>query len=218
MFHVKQRQSIVSRETTPSASSAAVAQEFDVSRETMMRLQTYADLLLRWNERINLISRGDAAHVWTRHIADSLQLKSLLPQGVSDAIDLGSGAGFPGLVLAIATGVGFQLIESDHRKCAFLREAARHTAAPISVTAARIEASDATAPLITARALAPLSALLDLTSPHLSPGGICLFPKGVGVEAELTDAHTVWNMKVERHQSRIDPHGCILRISEVSRV
>ena len=218
MFHVKQQSPNVSRETTAVADSEKLRELFIVSRETTQRLAIYADLLLRWNEKINLISRDSETQLWSRHIADSLQLIELIPGNVKHALDIGSGAGFPGLVVAIATGISFHLVEADKRKAAFLREAARQTGAPVTISALRVEAVEATAPLITARALAPLTSLLDMAVPHLDPAGVCLFPKGVDVDRELTDARVLWNMRVERHPSRIDPHGCILRISEVSRV
>ena len=188
----------------------------DVSRETSDRLEIFAALLLRWNARINLVSRADAPHLWSRHINDSLQLTALVPEGIDRAIDLGSGAGFPGLVLAIATGISFELIESDARKAAFLREAARLTEAPATVHVTRIEAASvAPAKLITARALAPLPDLLRLAVPLLAESGVCLFPKGESVEQEIADASIAWTMRIERHISRTDRSGVILRISEV---
>jgi 16S rRNA (guanine527-N7)-methyltransferase len=190
-----------------------------VSRETRERLVAYVDLLLRWQRTIHLISQHDVAQVWTRHIADSLQLLPLIPPGTDRGIDLGSGAGLPGLVLAIATGIPFDLVEADHRKAAFLREAARLTAAPATVHATRIEAAALPrAPVITARALAPLATLLRWAFPLLAPGGACLFPKGRGVEDELTAAAAQWHMLVFRTPSRTDPSATILRISEIGPV
>lgn len=191
----------------------------DVSHETRARLETYAALLLRWNATINLISRKDEAQVWDRHVADSLQLLPLIPDGVSHAIDIGSGGGLPGLVLAIASGVPYHLVESDQRKAAFLREAARTCGAAVEVHAVRIEALDiAPAPLITARAVAPLDRLLGWAVPHLAPGGVCLFPKGRTARDELTAAATQWHMTVRQTESRSDPAACILSISEITRV
>ncbi len=173
-------------------------------------------LLLRWQKTINLISPRDIELVWTRHIADSLQLAALIPPDTDRAIDLGSGAGLPGLVLAIATGIPFDLVEADHRKAAFLREAARLTGAAATVHATRIEAATiAPARLVTARALAPLATLLGWASKLLAPGGICLFPKGRGAEDELTAAAAQWQMQVHRTTSRTDPSATILRISEI---
>jgi 16S rRNA (guanine527-N7)-methyltransferase len=190
-----------------------------VSRETSDLLGTFVDLLLRWNRTINLISHGDESVVWERHIADALALLPLLPADFSHAIDLGSGAGLPGLVLAIATGKPFDLVEADQRKAAFLREAARATGAPATVHAARIETlSLPPAPLITARAVAPLPTLLQWAERLLAPGGVCIFPKGRSAADELTAAAARWHMHVERFVSPTDPEATILRISEISRV
>jgi 16S rRNA (guanine527-N7)-methyltransferase len=190
-----------------------------VSRETQQALERFVALLIRWNRTVNLIARGDEPFLWQRHIADSLQLAALMHPPPERAIDLGSGAGFPGLILALATGVSFELIEADQRRAAFLREAARVTAAPAHVHAVRIERAALTpAALITARALAPLPKLLALAAPLLAPAGTCLFLKGAQVQAELTDAATEWHMQADRIASRIDRHACILRISNLSRV
>jgi 16S rRNA (guanine527-N7)-methyltransferase len=192
------------------------AEAFSVSRETQERLGIFVALLLRWQRTINLISPRDVELIWTRHIADSLQLVPLIPPGMDRAIDLGSGAGLPGLVLAIATGIPFELVEADHRKAAFLREAARLTVAPAIVHAKRIEAAAIVpARLITARALAPLDTLLRWASPLLAFGGVCLFPKGRSMEDELTAAATQWHMHILRKPSRTDPSATILRISEI---
>ncbi len=189
-----------------------------VSRETLTRLESFCDLLRKWNHRINLISRTDEADLWTRHVCDSLALVDLLPSEPSHAIDIGSGGGFPGLILAIATGVHFHLVESDQRKCAFLREAARATGTSVTLHPCRIEdAKPPAAPVITARAVAPLPRLLTWAVPHLDDGGICLFPKGRTVEEELASAATDWRMRVERFTSPIDPSSTILRLSGISR-
>ncbi len=191
----------------------------DVSRETQARLEAFAMLLLRWNRTVNLIARRDEPELWPRHIADSLQLAPLIPPATTHGIDLGTGGGFPGLVLAIATGVPFDLIESDQRKAAFLREAGRATRAPIRVHAARAEAARVDpAPLITCRALAPLPHLLTLAAPLLAAGGVCLFLKGAAAESELTAAATEWHMRVERVPSQTAQDACILRISDIARV
>jgi len=181
-------------------------------------LRQFVDLLLRWNRSINLIGRGDLATVWTRHVADGLQLADHWGDPPpARAIDLGSGAGFPGLVLAIRFGVVFHLIEQDHAKAAFLREAARVTGAPAHVIATRIEdVAVPRAPLITARALAPLAQLLAYAKPLLLPGGICLFSKGRDAEAEIADASRSWQMNVERIPSRTDKTGVILRIADLA--
>lgn len=188
----------------------------DVSCEA---LRSFASLLLRWNRTVNLIARSDERHLWQRHIEDALQLAPLIPAGTERGVDLGSGAGFPGLVLACATGIPFDLIEADQRKAAFLREAGRATGAPVRVHACRIEsAALSPAPLVTARALAPLPLLLRLAAPKLAPGGVAMFPKGTDIDRELTAARREWHMKVERFPSRTGPGAVILKVSELRPV
>ena len=154
-----------------------------------------------------------------RHIQDSLELVPLIPEGVDRAVDLGSGAGFPGLILAKHTGIRFDLIEADHRKAAFLREAARLLGAPATVHAARAEAIRLpAAELVTARALAPLSKLLPLVREFLAASGTALLPKGPSVDAELTSIEPKWQMEVERFPGRATPGAVILRITELRRV
>jgi 16S rRNA (guanine527-N7)-methyltransferase len=181
------------------------------------RLRAFAQLVETWSKKINLVSRSDIPVMWERHVQDSLQLVPHMPPELTHAIDLGSGAGFPGMVLAIATGVNFTLIESDIRKSVFLREAARQVGAPVTVINGRIETAEtAPAMLVTARALANLDKLLGLAAPHLAPGGICLFPKGPGVEVELTEAKPFWHMQVERLSASPNPAAdqrCILKVS-----
>lgn len=190
-----------------------------VSRETHDRLKLYVDLLLRWNRTINLISRKDEELVWSRHVADALQLIPLLRPTLTSAVDLGSGGGFPALVLAIATGVHFHLIEADQRKAAFLREASRLVGALATVHAARIETVQLPpVMLVTARALAPLPHLLSLAQNFMAPGAMILAPKGANAEAELTDARAQWHMTVARVPSTTNPAASILQITEVSRV
>lgn len=180
--------------------------------------QPFIDLLLRWNRQLNLVARGDEETIGSRHVQDSLQLAPLIAPTTERAIDLGSGAGFPGLILASATGLFFDLIEADLRKAAFLREAVRLLQAPARVHAKRIE--DAPVPpasLVVARALAPMRRLLPLAAPLLAPGGTCLFLKGARVGAELTEVAGRWQMKIDRIPSRT-PSGVILRITELQRV
>jgi 16S rRNA (guanine527-N7)-methyltransferase len=189
-----------------------------VSRETRLRLEVYAGLLTKWNRKINLIGRQTEPDLWRRHVEDSLQLMPYMPATATRAIDLGSGGGFPGLVLAIATGIAFDLVESDQRKCAFLREVAAATGAPATIHAVRIEAAQLEpAELVTARALAPVADLLPLAARLLAPTGVALFLKGARAEQELTAAQTQWHMRVERYPSVTDPNGVILRLSEVQR-
>lgn len=183
------------------------------------RLKQLAALVETWTAKINLISKGDVPLIWERHIRDSLSLVPFIPSGVGRAIDLGSGAGFPGMVLAIATGVHFTLVESDTRKAAFLMEAARQTGAPVKVVNARIEQTKIEpAQLITARALAPLDKLLGLAVPILLEHGVCLFPKGPNADAELTAAKRLWHMEVERFQTPEMGQNCILKVSHLRHV
>ncbi len=189
------------------------------SAEVLDKLRTYVELLLRWNARINLIGRATEDEVWTRHIDDSLQLAPLVPGATTALADLGSGAGFPGLVLSIACGLRVTLIESDRRKASFLAEAARVTGAPATVAPHRVEdVPPLSTRLITARAFAPLPKLLPLAARHLTPGGVLLLPKGARSEDELTAAAAGWHMRVERFPSRTAPDATILRISELRPV
>ncbi len=186
-----------------------------IPKEARSRLDLFAELLARWNSRINLIGPRDLPNLWTRHISDSLQLVSHIPLG-SSVTDLGSGAGFPGLIIAICTNNPVTLVEADTRKASFLREAARETGAQAIIINARIEKTVIPpAPIITARALAPLPLLLDWAAPHLQPGGTCLFLKGRKAEDELTDALARWHMTIARTPSRTDPDGVILALSHI---
>lgn len=186
---------------------------------TTAQLDAFTDLLLRWNSRINLVADRDAEAVRTRHIADSLQLLPLLPEGDGPVGDLGSGGGFPGLVLAIVSRRPFHLVESDRRKAAFLTEAAARLGLPhVQVHPTRIEAARLP-PLaaLTARALAPLSDLLPHAARLLAPGGVALFPKGRTAEDELTAALMHWKLRAERFASRTAPDATLLRLSEIRR-
>ena len=188
-----------------------------VSRETFERLALFVDLLAKWNTRINLVSRRDIADIWDRHIYDSLQLAAYFTSSVTNVIDLGSGAGFPGLVLAIATGASFTMVEADARKAAFLREALRATNTSAVVLHSRIEDLRLpAAPVITARALAPLPRLMELSFPLLAKDGTLLLLKGASVEAEIAEARRTWTMRIARHISRTGG-GVILQITEVER-
>ena len=180
-----------------------------LSPEILERLRAYAALLQTWTRHINLISQSDAAnpaHLWARHIEDSLRLIPHIPPNTPRIIDLGSGAGLPGLVLAIATGIPADLIESDTRKAAFLREAIRLTQAPAQVHHTRIESADLPpAPLVTARALAPLPRLLHLATPHLAPGGTLLLHKGAQAQTEIEAARATWSFTVQAHGPATSP-------------
>ncbi len=189
-----------------------------VSRETLERLRTYADLLVKWTARIDLVAPSTLPDLWRRHMLDSAQLAPLVAPDVRRLVDLGSGGGFPGLVLAILGAPDVHLVESDQRKCAFLREVARATGTPVTIHAARIEAvPPLMADLVTARALAPVDRLLGWAVPHLAPGGCCLFLKGVRSDDELTAASGTWTMAVDPLPSRSDPSGRILRLKDIAR-
>jgi 16S rRNA (guanine527-N7)-methyltransferase len=179
-------------------------------------LRQFAGLLVRWNATLNLIAPRDIPVLWQRHIEDSLQLVPLIPPGTERAIDLGSGGGFPGMVLAIATGIHFDLIESDRRKASFLRTAVLETGAKATVHDCRIEdARVATAPLITARALAPLPRLLPLAAPLLAENGTCLFLKGGKAAEELEAARKDWAFADEHFPSRTAGDGVVLRLTGI---
>ena len=196
------------------------AEVFGASRETEARLRDYLALLRRWNARINLVADAPEEEQWHRHVLDSLQLLPLLPDAAAPLVDLGSGAGLPGLVLAMATGSETHLVESDRRKAAFLTEVVRQLGlGQVRVHPTRIEAARLPpAAVLTARALAPLTDLLAHAHRLLAPEGVALFPKGRSVEAELTAARPAWTMQVERFPSRTDPSATILRVREISPV
>ncbi|MGU3536419.1 16S rRNA (guanine(527)-N(7))-methyltransferase RsmG [Methylobacterium sp. A54F] len=190
-----------------------------VSRETAERLDLYVAQLQRWQRVKNLVGPATLAEVWTRHVADALQLLALAPQATR-WLDLGSGAGIPGLILAIAgaerPGFAVDLVESNARKCAFLSEAARLTGAPALVHNARIEsviADHAGAEIVCARALAPLTQLLAWTAPLLKSGTTGLFPKGRDVEAELTEAAQAWRFRYDLLPSQTDSAARIVRVT-----
>jgi 16S rRNA (guanine527-N7)-methyltransferase len=195
-----------------------------VSRETAARLDRFVTLLLGWQARMNLIAPSTVPAIWTRHIADSLQLIDLAPEA-RIWVDLGSGAGFPGLVIgcALATtpGATVHLVESNAKKAAFLRAAVRATGATAAVHAVRIEdfvdKFDESADIVTARALAPLPELLKAAYPLLRKGAVGLFPKGQDVEAELTDAAKCWKIQVRLVPSRTDPKARIVVVSGLQR-
>ena len=194
----------------------------NVSRETMARLQQFAELLQKWNPRINLVSRNSLPDLWTRHIADSVQVfRCVTPHG--HWLDLGSGGGFPGIIIAIlaaeeAPDLRVTLIESDQRKSAFLRTAARETGANCRVISQRIEAVEPQqADILSARALAELDTLLGFAERHLKPGGVALFPKGVTWEKECAAARQRWNFSAQPITSKTDPDAVILKIEGVSR-
>jgi 16S rRNA (guanine527-N7)-methyltransferase len=189
-----------------------------VSRETMERLEAYAALLVAWSARINLVGRATLDDLWRRHFFDSAQLRPLIPPATRSLVDLGSGAGFPGLVLAILGASGVELVEADSRKAAFLREAARITAAAVTIRGCRVEAvAPHEVDVVTARACAPLDRLLALGERFIGPRTTCLFLKGARVDEELTEAAKAWTMTVSHHPSRADPGGSVLLLQQVVR-
>jgi 16S rRNA (guanine527-N7)-methyltransferase len=189
-----------------------------VSRETLARLEAYAELLTRWSARINLVGRDTLADLWRRHILDSAQLHRLIPSSAQNLIDLGSGAGLPGLVLAILGVPGVELVEADSRKAAFLREASRITEVEVAIRPCRVQAVPPhPVDVVTARACAPLDRLLDLAAPFLVPDTLCLFPKGERFNEELTLARKAWTINVSVEQSLSDRRGVVLRLQQVAR-
>ena len=196
----------------------------DVSRETRERLEIYETLLRRRQQRTNLVSAASLPALWTRHFLDSAQLAPLLADDeTAHTVDVGSGAGFPGMVLAIMDGDRrISLVEANGKRCAFLREVADATGTRVSVIEGRFEAEDvqarvAPAGTIVARACAPLVDLLDLVFPVLEPHTYCIFPKGRRYRSELEDARRRWNFGVEIVPSRTAAEARILRISDVER-
>lgn len=194
-----------------------------VSRETLSRLETLVDELRRWNAHINLVSKATISDVWRRHILDSAQLMSLAPPLAKGWVDLGSGAGFPGLVIAAMAQdqrpeMSVTLIESDSRKCAFLAAASRSMDISVTIENRRIEQSPARRyDVVSARALARLTTLIALSNPYMADGAVALFPKGADVDRELTEALRARHIDVVRSPSKSDPHGVILKIKGASR-
>ena len=184
----------------------------------MARLEAYADLLVHWSAHINLVGATTLGDLWRRHLLDSAQLFAHVPPATQSLVDLGSGAGFPGLVLAILGVRGVELIEADARKCAFLREAARITEVDVTIRPCRIQAVPPhPVDVVTARACAPLERLLGLAEQFLADKTECLFLKGERVEDELTLARKRWTMTATLCQSVSDPRGVVLRLQQVAR-
>lgn len=195
----------------------------NVSRETLEQLNHYHDLLLKWNRRINLISRSTDTEIWERHIWDSAQVFGLAPPAPL-WLDIGSGGGFPGLVVAILAKASdstqhVTLVESDQRKSAFLRTVIRDLSLPADVVVDRIEKlSGFSADVTSARALAELTRLLGYAERHLSPNGTALFMKGENWQNEVEIARKTWSFEMEIHPSRTNPNAVILEIKELERV
>lgn len=196
----------------------------NVSRETMDRLALYSDLLKKWNPKINLVARSTIDQMWQRHFVDSAQLFNLKPESCDHWVDLGSGGGFPGLVIAILRAelqpeMQVTLIESDERKSAFLRTVLREAGVKGKVITNRVEKEPAVgADVISARALADLSTLLGFASQHLKPSGSCLFPKGVRWEKELESARESWRFECESFKSETEAAAVVLKIGNIAHV
>ena len=187
-----------------------------VSRETVARLEVYAAELVRWQKTLNLVGASTLADLWPRHMLDSVQLLRLLPDDPAPLVDLGSGAGFPGLALAIAGVPNVHLIEADARKAAFLAEVARLTDTKITLHTRRIEhVKPLVAAVVTARALAPLPQLLVHAARFSGPSTVGLFHKGRGWRAELTSAREAWTMQVRCEPSAVEPESVIMRVEHL---
>lgn len=194
----------------------------NVSRETSDRLHAFESLVKKWSPRINLVSRADREAIWERHILDSIQIYDCAPAPVTSWLDLGSGGGFPGIVIAILANADndttkVTMIESDARKAAFLRAALRETGVPGTVINERLESvAPIGADIVSARALASLDVLLEMCARHLAPEGVCLLPKGASWRRELAEANRAWTFRHGVVTSKLDPNAAILSIKELS--
>lgn len=199
-------------------------QDIGVSRETFQRLETYVALLEKWNPKINLVSKSTLSEVWGRHIADSLQLIENAPTEIHRWADLGSGGGFPGLVVALvlaetAPEAEVILVESDTRKCVFLRTVLRETGVSATVLSARIEETVALgADVVSARALSDLPSLLHHLARHGTAGGVGLFPKGKTWETEIAEAQKLWAFDCHAVTSKTELTAVLLQIRGLRRV
>lgn len=195
--------------------------EIDVSRETLDKLLNFSALLEKWTRSINLIAKSTVNEIFERHIWDSAQ--TFQPFS-SKWADLGSGGGLPGVVIAILAQAQHLsgevvLIESDQRKATFLRTCARQLDVPITVIAKRIEEAEAQgAQIVSARALSSLPRLLELSTPHLSPGGLAVFQKGSQWKSEISEAQKTWRFSYEALPSKTDKNAAILKIKDIERV
>ncbi|HWY61929.1 MAG TPA: 16S rRNA (guanine(527)-N(7))-methyltransferase RsmG [Rhizomicrobium sp.] len=195
------------------------AAQTHVSRETLARLKAYAGLLTDWNSRHNLVSARSLDDLWRRHFWDSAQLVPLIPPAAKSLADLGSGAGFPGLVLAemLRGRVAVTLYEATAKKCAFLAAAAERMELAVTIRNVRTEeAPSAIFDVVTARACAPLPKLLSYAHKFTGQNSVCLFLKGQNVGPELTEAHKSWKMKVRHIPSLTDPSGVILELADLA--
>lgn len=207
---------------TEEEARAAIAA--DVSRETLERLSAYAALLVKWQKKINLVAPSTIPLMWSRHILDSAQLLQHMPPGANRWLDLGSGGGFPGLVCAAIAHdrhpmLRVSLVESDQRKAAFLREAARQMGLSVMVHGSRInDLPPHAADVVSARALASLSDLCSMAHVHLAPHGICLFQKGARHADEVEIAKGKWHITYDIIPSVTDPDAVVMRIERLRHV
>ncbi len=219
MKHLRRGESSVSRETSDAEAVRRRAESLGIAfaDDSWDRLRLHVETLLKWQPRINLVAKSTLADIWHRHVLDSLQLVPLLPGTARSVIDLGSGAGFPGLVLSAARPVlDVSLVEADHRKSAFLLEASRVAGTSVKVITQRIEAVSPTpVDIVTARALAPLPKLLEWAAKFQHGHTICLFHKGEGLDSELTEAARHWMMDLDRVPSVTAPGAAIVRVARL---
>jgi 16S rRNA (guanine527-N7)-methyltransferase len=206
---------------TPDFGPEDFAKAANVSRETLGHLKAYVAVLTDWNSRHNLVSEASLADVWRRHVWDSAQLAAYIPKNAKTLVDLGSGAGFPGLVLAelLRGKVQVTLYESIAKKCEFLQAGAKALGLTVNIRNERAEYSaEKTFDVVTARAVAPLTKLLGYARPFWSADTVGLFLKGQNVVAELAEASISWGMTVRQHPSKTGPSGVILEIRTLSHV
>ncbi len=191
----------------------------NVSRETLDKLQAYGDLLVKWQAKINLVSNSTLDDLWTRHLLDSAQVYPYLPKECKTLVDIGCGAGFPGLVLAIMGVPDVHMVDSDSRKMAFVREAARITETPVTIHNCRIDDIELThfADVVTSRALATLDKLLGFADTLRKPEGTCIFLKGRKTEEEVVDAQKRWDFEHTSQGSLTDREGRILIIERMTQ-
>ena len=196
--------------------------QLDVSRETLQRLDIFAKLVEKWNPKINLVSKTDVESLWDRHIVDSIQIAGL--SHVPGAwVDLGSGGGFPSIVVAVVRNIKspqhMVCVESDERKCAFLRTAARELGLVVDVQNTRIEDMHVAQPFetVSARALAPLPKLLEYSLPVLERSGCAIFPKGKKWKEEVRAAERSWSFDLDVINSLTDPEAAILRLTNIRK-
>lgn len=214
---------------TPVSDAASFARAFGVSRETVGKFESYAALLKQWQKAVQLIAPSTLDAIWSRHFADSAQLWVLAGQNVRTWTDLGSGAGFPGLVIALlardadstSPDLRVTLVESDTRKAAFLREVARQTGCPVDILGTRIELASTrdkvgTVEVVSARALAPLTELFRLAHPYWQSTTLGLFLKGRDAENEVEAARAAWNFELELKPSLTDPTARIVCVRDLS--